>query len=202
MSKTSATTWTLPVSFSLGGAKSVACFVGKLVGGCLTLIVVTYFWALMKDLTPEIGGWFFSIPQMVSMLSLAFYLAVNFAILVGVRVSAGTAKAAQVICVTGPWICLVPIFAYLVFELFRGAGNEILAALILAPTAFAAIVVTHRWAKTKPYLAGNLLLLLGTFCAVIGIAAMFAIGIIIAIAMAPIVLTFSLLLIRICARAI
>lgn len=172
MRKAPTTTWTLPVSFSPIGAKSVVCFVGKLAGGCLTLIVVTYFWALTKDSTPELSGWFFGIPQMVSMLSLAFYLAVNFATLIGIRVSAGTAKAAQVICVIGPWICLVPIFAYLVFELFRGAGNEILAALILAPTAFAAIAVTRRWAKTKPYLAGNLLLLLGAFCAVIGIAAM------------------------------
>ena len=202
MSKTSATTWTFPVPLSLIGAKSIACFAGKLAGGCLTLIAIVYFWALMKDLTPEIGGWFFGIPQMVSMLSLAFYLAVNFAILVGVRVSAGTAKAAQVICVIGPWICLVPIFAYLVFELFRGAGNEILAALILTPTAFAAIAVTRRWAKTKPYLAGNLLLLLGAFCAVIGIAVMFAIGIIIAIAMIPFILAFCLLLIPVCARAI
>lgn len=202
MSKTSATTWTLPVSSSLIGAKSVACFVGKLAGGCLTLITVAYFWALMKDLTPEISGWFFSIPQMVSILSLAFYLAVNFVTLIGIRVSVGTAKAAQAICVVGPWICLVPIFTYLVFELFRGAGNEILAALILAPTAFAAIAVTHRWAKTKPYLAGNLLLLLGAFCAVIGIAAMFAIGIIIVTAMIPFILAFCLLLIPICARAI
>ena len=202
MSKTSATTWTLPVSLSLSGAQSVACFVRKLAGGCLTLIAIAYFWALMKDLTPEISGWFFGIPQMVSILSLAFYLAVNFATLIGIRVSAGTAKAAQAICVVGPWICLVPIFAYLVFELFRGAGNEILAALILAPTAFAAIAVTRRWAKTKPYLAGNLLLLLGAFCAVIGIAAMFAIGIIIVIAMIPFILAFCLLLIPICARAI
>lgn len=202
MRKAPATTWTLPVSFSPIGAKSVACFVGKLAGGCLTLIVVTYFWALTKDSTPELSGWFFGIPQMVSMLSLAFYLAVNFATLIGIRVSAGTAKAAQVICVIGPWICLVPIFAYLVFELFRGAGNEILAALILAPTAFAAIAVTRRWAKTKPYLAGNLLLLLGAFCAVIGIAAMFAIGIIIVLAMIPFILAFCLLLIPICARAI
>ena len=102
MRKAPTTTWTLPVSFSPIGAKSVVCFVGKLAGGCLTLIVVTYFWALTKDSTPELSGWFFGIPQMVSMLSLAFYLAVNFATLIGIRVSAGTAKAAQVICVIGP----------------------------------------------------------------------------------------------------
>lgn len=201
MSKASTTTPAFSTPSAGIKAKDIACFVGKLFGGCLTLIAVAYFWALVKDSTPEIDGWFFSIFPILSVLSLAFYLAVTAAMSFGIKAPISIAKAAPIVCIAGPWICLVPIFAYLVFELTRGAGHEETAAIVLAATAITALAITRRWAKKKPYLTGNLLLLSGVFCMLIGAIGALAVGLIFTLFAFALVLVFFLIFGRAIYRA-
>lgn len=177
MNSSAKTTTTHPLSdLSAISAKRIIASVGKLIVGCIVLITVAYFWALVKDHTPEIDPLFFCIPPLVSVASLAFYLAVEMAKGLGIKVRNSVTLVSGEICVIGPWLCLAPLFIFFALSLDSTNKDIVeMAAVLLVFTGIVTIVVTKRWAKTSPYLTGCLLLLCGSLCILVALAGIFAI---------------------------
>ena len=109
-----------PASFPTAAAMRLALAAFRFSRGCV--VAVSYFWALVKDHTPEIDPLFFCIPPLVSVASLAFYLAAEMAKGFGIKVRGNIALASRKICVIGPWLCLTPLFIYFVLSL--GSTNK------------------------------------------------------------------------------
>jgi hypothetical protein len=187
MNSSAKTATTHPLSdLSAISAKYIIASVGKLIGGCIVLIAVAYFWALVKNHTPEIDPLFFCIPPLVSIASLAFYLAVEMAKGFGIKMRNNVTLASRKICVIEPWLCLSPLFIY--FALSLGSTNKDIvemAAVLLVFMGIAATIVTKRWAKTSPYLTGCLLLLCGSLCILIALAGIFAIILVLFLLLLP-----------------
>ena len=187
MNSSAKTATTHPLlNLNAASARRIAAAVGKLAGGCIVLITVSYFWTLVKDHTPEIDPLFFCIPPLVSVASLAFYLAAEMAKGFGIKVRGNIALASRKICVIGPWLCLTPLFIYFVLSL--GSTNKDIvemAAVLLVFMGIAATTVTKRWAKTSPYLTGCLLLLCGSLCILIALAGIFAIILVLFLLLLP-----------------
>lgn len=111
MNSSAKTATTHPLlNLNAASARRIAAAVGKLAGGCIVLITVSYFWALVKDHTPEIDPLFFCIPPLVSVASLAFYLAAEMAKGFGIKVRSNIALASRKICVNRPLALPYPSF--------------------------------------------------------------------------------------------
>lgn len=158
---------------SLTKAKAVAKLAGKIAGGGLVLITVAYFWASMNDLSPEYQAPHLAL-QAIAVISLAPYLTVEALQLIGIYASARCRKAAEIACMVGPWLSVSLILIGCCFALVNSNPATMMSFGVgIFSIAFASGWITKKWAKTKPYLAGCLILLTGSFSiivAVLGIA--------------------------------